>query len=352
MTQHCPNPFEWLDITAWHGDKVKFSLCIQSWSGPATTLAVVPWDEAPNVDIEQLWNGDKARAIRSEALTGHAAFCDGCPKWDTGDWPVIDGEATRERSLTSPGPTMLNIAYDRSCNLRCPSCRTDDIVHTPGSKRHDQIADFQDRVVRPLLKHAKRAQFAGDGDPFGSPIYRDMLMTLQPKDVPDLKWFILTNGQGFTPRRYEAIPTREQIDRVQFSIDAATPETYQQNRDSDWGLLMRNLGFAGGLRADGPIEQLDISMVVQSNNYRETRNFVDLAAQNNVDNVQFSCLLPQGLCIGEEYKRRAVHVHSHAEHAAAMEAITEALAYGQEVGVRVKVELPRWQKAVKWENAR
>lgn len=341
MTQYCPNPFEWLDISAW-GSGVKFSLCVESWAGEGARLAIMPFGEAADMDISELWNGEKAQAIRLSAITckGQPTYCGRCPKWETCDEPVAT-EEPRIRGVTSKGPKILNLAYDHSCNLACPSCRTERICHLPSSPRHGDIQRFQDNVIRPLLKNADRAYLAGLGDPFGSPCYWELLSTTQPEDVPTLKWAITTNGQLFTPERYHAIPTRKQIDMVHISIDAATPETYRLNRNGKWDLLIAALSFAGALRRSYQIDTLEISMVTQQNNYREAVKFVQLASNHSVDTVKFSALLAQGTFTDSDYLQRAVHIHSHPEFDAAIKAIQNAHALGMRLGINVTVEGPR-----------
>jgi len=340
MTKFCPNPYEWLDISAWGHDSVKFSTCIESWGGEGARLAVLPFTEAAELTIDDIWNGQKAQQIRYQASTnGRPAFCDGCPRWKANIEPVeIDGRTCGDCAAM---PKTLNLAYDRSCNLQCPSCRTHTIFHSPGSIEHAVLSKFQDKIVRPLLKTADRAFLAGLGDPFGSPCYSELLRTVQPDDAPTLKWYILTNGQGFTQKRYEEIPTRRQIDAVQFSIDAACPETYAQNRSSNWRRLIDNLAFAGSLRRSGYLDKLDISMVVQWNNYKEAVAFVELAKAHSVDTVLFSALLPQGTYRDADYLHRAVHLSMHAEHGNAMQCLTNATIVGADNGINVTVEMPR-----------
>jgi MoaA/NifB/PqqE/SkfB family radical SAM enzyme len=191
-----------------------------------------------------------------------------------------------------------------------------------------------------LLRTADRAYLAGLGDPFGSPCYCELLATTQPEDAPTLKWYILTNGHGFTPERYAAIPTHAQIDRVQFSIDAATEETYALNRQSDWSTLCDNLAFVGGLRRNGILDQLDISMVVQRNNYKEAVEFVEFGKANNVDSVLFSCLLPmRDLLI--DVADRSVLMRRHPENEQATKMLDLAKTRGKDLGVNVMVEMPR-----------
>lgn len=342
MTQHCPNPFEWLDITAWNDTDVKFSLCIESWAGEGARLAIMPIAEAAEIDIMELWNGEKARKIRSNAIDHDCAkFCIKCPNWEAGQFPVVQGRDI-ERSQIAPPPKVLNLAYDRSCDLACPSCRTEHMCHEVGSVAVRNILRFQDNIVRPLLKTADMAYVAGLGDPFASLCYFRLLQQVKQEDAQTLKWGITTNGRGFTPENYYSFPTSSQIDTVHFSIDAATDQTYQVNRSNvGWHRVLKNLAFAGSLREAGVIRQLEISMVIQENNCREAVQFVELANGHHVDVVKLSALLPQGTFTDLEYASRAVHLKGHPRHDDAMEAISNAREFGKANGINVT-----------WENER
>ena len=351
MTQFCPNPFEWLDLTAWGRDEdgklrsdiaVKLSCCVESWSGPDARLGIMSFDEAVTIGFDRIWNSDKAIAIRKQVSeTGAAAFCETCPRRSDGGLDVVESD----RFDFPPLPRTLNLAYDHSCNMACPSCRTSPIIHSPGTLLHASIQRFQNAVVKPLLKTARRAFLSGLGDPFGSPLYRELLYGTQPGEAPDVKWFILTNGLGFTSDAYSGIPTRAQIDAVQFSIDAASPETHRQNRipvhvrDADaWDRVLNNLAFASQLRRDGFLESLVVSMVVQWNNYKEVPAFIELAKRHSADTVIFSELGQQGTYCESDYRQRAVCNIGHPEHNAAISLLTEAK---RATGIKVIVEMLR-----------
>jgi pyruvate-formate lyase-activating enzyme len=327
MKQFCPNPFEWLDLTAWNeGRTVKLAMCLSCWGGDAVTLAIMPLSDAANVDIMRLWNSPHARNARQHLAAGEPAdFCRECSRWKScivpvRFWSTEDGL----RPIVNDGPKVLNLAYDRSCNLACPSCRLAPIRHMPGTEWHRQIKAFQDGPVRRLLRTADRAFLAGMGDPFGSPLYWELLTTLRPEDAPCLKWHFQTNGHGFTEENYQAILTHPQIDSVQFSLDAATEATYRVNRGAGWRHVMQNLEFVARLRKAGRLNRLSISMVVQENNYREIPAFVALGERMGADMVQLNPLHRLRAYTDAEHQAAAVHLEGHPDHTAMMQAIKEA----------------------------
>lgn len=322
----CENLNEWLDLTAW-GHKVKLALCIECWTGPGGRLGVYTFEEAAELDVHEIWTGPTAQAIRKSDV------CDLCPHHHNP--PLLPHHRVKAPPREDPYPSRVNMAYDRSCNLACPSCRWEKLQAT-GSV-YDSIRNFQQKFVRPLLRQVKHALLAGNGDPFGSRLYRELLETVTPEEAPQLEWYLLTNGLGFTQEQFERIPTWNQIREVQVSIDAATPETYLSHRMASWEVLQRNLLFLRALRLSGQIRGLHVSMVFQHDNFREMPDFVQRAVDLGCDSVIFNGLNPLTYS-GPEYLSRAVHRPGHPQFQDLLKIIDQVK---DTPGIRVVVEIPR-----------
>lgn len=337
----CLNPYQWLDISSPSPPgrfDVQFAQCILSWGGDKCILSIVPLEAAAEMDVELLWNSEAATLARKQTReTGRAAYCDGCPRLAGGYDPTVEAESI-DWADVKPHWTHINLAYDKSCNLCCPSCRVRPDCVRPGGREYDWLQRLQANIIKPLLRNAEWAYLAGLGDPFGSPSYRRLLTELQPEDAPGLSWHIQTNGLGFTPSALADIPTRSQIKSVQFSIDAASAATYAVNRRADWELVTDNLTFAGHLRQRDEIDLLAISMVVQANNWREMEEFYRLGERHSVDIVQFNPLLYQHTFTRDEHRRRAVQEPGHADRAAFVQACR---AMRDRTSPRVVIEVPR-----------
>lgn len=326
----CLNPIRWLDVTAHSQRDIQFSQCVRSWGGDDCVILISTLERACTMTPDELWNEPKAVKARTECRRdGVASWCAGCPRLATGRSP------TQSEPEDAPDHwTRINLAYDRTCNLACPSCRPMRWAHGPAHQ--EMLIKFQERFIKPLLFRAEWAYLAGLGDPFGSPAYRTLLRELTPAEAPGLHWHIQTNGLGFTADEYLALPTRAQISSVQVSIDAARPATYRTNRGGNWQRLRENLEFLSGLRASGAVAYFAISFVFQSNNWREMSEFVDLGRELGVDLVLLNALLDQGSYPPGEYARRAVHLPSHPDYVVFS---SELSRLASEPGV--SVEMPR-----------
>ena len=236
-------------------------------------------------------------------MDGSYKYCRSCPFIQDGEPHPSSGILHRDlivedwqRNIVDNGltyidpssvPLLLGLHYDLSCNLKCPSCRSEYHFVSPGTERYQELYEFQEQIKNGLLKVAKTAFLTENGDPFASRIYSSLLASLTPEEYPDLRLTLLTNGQFLTKERYEKLPFK-QIDGITISIDAATPKTYAINRpNGSWDKLMRNIAFLGQIRAKGSIKWLVLRFLVQDNNWHEMKKFVRLAEQNNVDTVDF-----------------------------------------------------------------
>jgi molybdenum cofactor biosynthesis enzyme MoaA len=315
----CSKPFTWFEVSRGKAEGDVF-VCCPAWLD-------TPIGNLDRQSVDEAWNGRQARDIRRSILDGSFEYCNRsrCPYLQTVSGPVQRIEDVTDPDLLAAirggltvlpwGPREVNCSYDRSCNLSCPSCRTELIVE---SRNKDRILRIQEKLSREALRDARLLYITGSGDPFGSPFFRRWLQTMKCADMPNLRIIHLhTNGILWTPRMWETIPaeTRERVKYADISIDAATAPTYAVNRrGGSFEVLLQNLEFIASLRAAGPLTWLGINMVVQENNFTEMADFVRLGKRFGVDTVYFHQLVDWGTFSAEEHARRAVHQPSHPRH--------------------------------------
>jgi len=352
----CPNPWEWLDLTVrWVSyDTVGMAFCSLCWATEEAYLYFgdgrfndgVPLEVLPTFDLRGYWNSPRIQEIRRLWLEGIVPpMCRGCPRMAAGELPTVLRSAISdpyhrricdERLTETSGPRTVNLGYDPSCNLACPSCRREPVRFKTGHQTHALLRAFQDRVIRPMLKAARWAFFSGYGDPFGSPLYWELLRTMAPDEHPELELVFLTNGLGFTPDNYLQIPMRNRIKVVQFSIDAFTRETYAKLRGGSWPRLMQNCAFVQELRRQGKIERSEWGFVFQASNWRELPAFLEMARAYNVDKVIVYTLLNHTM--DKRYAEHAIHHPEHPNHREAMAVLDAAR---ETKDLNVYVELPK-----------
>jgi len=319
----CAKPFQHLEIAP-NGDAY---LCCQGWLPESV-------GNVGNQPIASIWNGSPAREVRRSILDGSFAFCGACPLLDsvTGSVHYVDEiEDPHELAILQSGVVVvdriawLNLAYDRTCNLSCPSCRTEVVV--AGPERYRALKILQDRVLAgDLLAQIDWLYVTGSGDPFASRLFRDLLRSIDPALYPRLQIKIHTNGLLFTLSAWNDLgPARTLVTEVEVSIDGASEVTYRLNRrGGDWPQLLQRLGFISSLRQMGCVRTLQFSFVVQANNWREMPAFVEMAEAFGADRIFFSALQDWKTFSAQELARRTVHAPAHPDHAAFVLALKDS----------------------------
>lgn len=318
----CAQPFERFEVLGGGGERGDVFFCCQNW----VTKSI---GNMSDKSIWEVWNSRDARDIRRSILDGSFRHCRTalCPYLQRIDGPVQRvADVTdprllkiikKKRTVMPDGPLDIICCFDQSCNLSCPSCRTRIIMETDHGR---EILDIQRRLEDEALADARLLYITGSGDPFGSPFFRQWLQTMKREAMPKLERIYLhTNGLLWTPRIWDSIPaeTRALIKGATISIDAATPETYAQNRrGGDFETLVERLAFIAELRANGPLDYLEIHMTVQANNFAEMPLFLELGRRHNCDRVTFHQIVDWGTFSPEEFAARAVQNADHPEHGA------------------------------------
>lgn len=326
----CSKPFTWFEVSRGREEGEVF-LCCPAWLPRSV-------GNLQHQSVADVWNGPAAREIRRSMLDGSFRWCDAglCPHLNEVSAPVQRIEEVTDPDLLRAiqedltvlpwGPREINCSWDRSCNLSCPTCRTAVIVET---ESRDRILGIQRKIQEEALPEARLLYITGSGDPFGSPFFRQWLRTLRRSEMPHLQMLHLhSNGLLWTRPQWEAIPAevRALVRYAEISIDAATPETYAVNRRGGrFATLLANLELIGQLRAEGPLEWLGFSMVVQENNFREMPDFVRLGRRFGVDTVYFSQLTDWGTFSDDELRRRSVHDPGHPRHGELLDVLADDL---------------------------
>ena len=310
----CPRPFEFLAVDSFG----KLRVCCEDW-------LPTPIGDMRSGSPRDQWNSPTAMAVRESILDGSYRYCRAteCPDLVKGTLVPMSAlskpshrrwVAQGRTALTDP-PRKLSLGYDPTCNLKCDTCRSDFIVLK--GRELDRAAAMQELVLAELLPTARQVIITGQGDAVASRLYRRLLRTLDASTVPELRVLLMTNGLTLGPMMWESFRSAQAaISGVSISMDAATPATYALNRGGKFDKLMRNLRFLGGLRERGEIDWLEISFVVQKNNYREMPRFVELAREVGCSSVLFMKLIHwPGTFDEAEFIARAVHLPDHPDHA-------------------------------------
>lgn len=302
----CSKPFSWLEPSS---DGLAY-LCCPGW-------LPVPLGDWRSQSLDKLWNSSIAKSIRLSIIDGSFRYCNEslCPFLQTLSGPVMNlsdalkhekwGQIIRNKKTMINSLSEINCAYDRSCNLKCFSCRKK-LITNP----HYNVDRLQTDIIKqlPSLEHL---YITGSGDPFASKTLWALLTSIDGSIFPDLTITLHTNGLLFNKERWEKLKKiHYNIKKIHVSIDAATEKTYLLNRGADWRLLNERIRFIGNLKTD----KFTISMVVQANNFREIPLFIDLANKIGANTAEFGVINNWGTYSNSEFLQRAIHLPRHREY--------------------------------------
>lgn len=285
------------------------------------TCVPFPVGNATTQTAEEIWQSPVAQAVRASILDGSFRFCSPmtCPwRFALPKRSERPAEFAKLQALGIDGkgqpPQHLNLSYDRSCNLSCPSCRNQLLMANADQRKKNEL--IRDRVVMPLLETAETVYITGSGDAFGSPHFRGILKQLcDPRYKVEI--ILGTNGQLITPRLWEEFsPLHARFRDVTISIDGATPETFERlRRGSSWEKLQVTMGVLQVARQTRAIRRLKVNMVVQTENFMEMRPLLALCRAWAVDAVCFYRLRQWGNIVPGHYLASDITNPLHPRHA-------------------------------------
>ena len=222
----CRKPFIWFEVLA-NGDVMH---CCPPWLPKVFSNILV--DSFERV-VENLERTNLLNNIRNGDFSECNDYCHYLNSYLTSgtvEWPLVEKD-NLDNLLDKEGYYVV-FAYDRSCNLQCPSCRKELIVHRPTSSTDPLVIIHENvkKLIELLLSTSKEVTvvITGSGDPFASPLYWDYLLELSKKKLPDtFKIQLLTNGVMMTEQMWNSIPSLwGHISYISVSIDAASQEVY------------------------------------------------------------------------------------------------------------------------------
>jgi MoaA/NifB/PqqE/SkfB family radical SAM enzyme len=313
----CHMPFTYAEVRR-HGT---VNICCPQWN-PAEIGNVL------TEDLQDIWLGEKAKTIRNTILDGSYSYCNSetCPNiqnWKTGGlWENTESNQTELFQSIQQTPSHVHLVIDHSCNLECPSCRTDKITQLDRENKDSGLLVAR-KVFNSMFKEPhddhKVLGMDGSGEIFSSELYRELFETekiFTHTDLwPNLKFNLSTNGTMMTEKiqnKYKVF--FEHIKKIEISIDAGNEVSYNKVRvGGHWDLLWKNLHYLYSTIKDKPDVEWQWNLIVQTNNFESIPEFLSLANQftEKRPTLNFSKVLNWGTWTDEEYMVQAVHLPSH-----------------------------------------
>lgn len=289
----CRDPFSVFKVI--HNGGVYPCIC-ESWIRSAGNILEQSYDE--------IVHGIDYKLIQLSVINRTYYFCDKregqCAYFDKTIYPngVIMGRDDRNLKDTSK---QVFIAFDKTCNLKCPSCRKDFIMEdeTP------HVESVRQAIEEKLLPEVEGAVMASAGEFFFSRQYKKLVASDGFKNVKKL--LIITNGILCNEENWKELRQHYKGEvQLLVSIDAASEEVYRTIRKGSFQKLLEAMEYMKQLRRSGEISYWGINYVIQQGNMSEIDKFIELGKRFEVDSIYFGCLRNWGTFEEEEFQDRDV----------------------------------------------
>ena len=255
ITNNCNLPFKVVSID--HDGNCMLCTC-DGWL-PISVCNIMDIDS-----FDKIWQTTRAIALQQDVSSKKFTYCS------------VDSCNIKKQDVLFEN-YFINLNYDESCNLACPTCRPQAINITSGTKYEHKLK-MSKHISKLISKfdHACTINMSGNGDPFASLIYRKFLMTVEPN--PKHKYRLLTNGL-LLKKLLAKTKIYNNIDVIDISIDAGDQQTYERVRKGgSWPVLIENLDYLKSLNLDVLIR---LNMVVQVENFHSIKHFDKLLQKYN-----------------------------------------------------------------------
>jgi MoaA/NifB/PqqE/SkfB family radical SAM enzyme len=251
-------------------DSPYFNLHVNG-EGDVTTCCYfhMPWvvGNIYETSLAEIWQGERIQQVRQSLWEGKFTYCNTvCPRL------AKLTETPAHPPTLNALPLSIALDIDRSCNLQCASCR-ENIIIEKNTQRIQQQKALYEEIVHLCRENPDMMVCinpCASGEIFASHAGLYFCEILSQGNLNNLKLNLTTNGTLILRNRELITSLWDKIQKISFSLDAATAETYAEVRGGNWQDVV-----AGAELLRDKITH--ISFVVQKKNYHEMEKFVELA---------------------------------------------------------------------------
>jgi sulfatase maturation enzyme AslB (radical SAM superfamily) len=181
-------------------------------------------------------------------------------------------------------PRFLNIQFvGGKCNLSCRMCWGTKNPKHAGKLTYLTGEEFE-RILDAAPTVFSVTMSSGDSDPL---LHPELDRIIQIANRREVTFDLFTNGHALTSRACRRIVDSQAVLMMNFSIDAATSETYRRIRGADFDRVIRKIEMLQAMKAEGNrvLPTLSMSFVAMADNIQELPAFVVLALRLGANRV-------------------------------------------------------------------
>ena len=282
--------------------------------------------------IGEILGSDLAQDIRASIGRGSYDYCNGVACNIISSDQLIGTESLSERhqhAVAHPEtwtlPQEIYLSGDATCNLTCPSCRTNvfkinkDQIEEQlrlGQALKDNL--FVNSSDQPIVLHVSTT-----GEVFASPLLLKFLSSIEPEKFPNLKLWLQTNGL-LAPRSWHKLGSMaDRVDNITVTVDAARGDTYEKlRRGGKWADILEALTWIKNKKIQNGMS-LHLRMVVQRDNIDQLTEFYELGQNYLADQIDYVRITDWGTYSEQEFKHIDIFDIDHPERNHAMSKVEQ-----------------------------
>lgn len=265
MLKICKNGKDWIQVFNSDG---MVRLC--GWTGQDGRIGSLL-----DHSMSELFHGEKAEKLREKLLRQDYSSCsmDDCPYLMTGEIKTFQTEMGELPEY----PERLYMAFENTCNYRCPSCNIHCYDEGKSREQLEKNYDIIESRLKESLPYAKVIGANGQGELFCSKRTMRLLSEWEPlAPAEECQVWLETNGSLFDEDHWKQI---ENIGKyyvgVTVSVMSFDQAIYEHLSGAKYPIskIEDNLRFIKSLREKNIINFFQIATVVQAENFREMPEF-------------------------------------------------------------------------------
>lgn len=237
-------------------------------------------------DIDDIWNGEKAKLFRKDKLNCEYSFCKRniCNLFASDMCSYFKKPETKEENdslscCLDSYPLYVSLSYDFSCSEKCVFCRDKTYILEP-----DIASEWESILytkIIPLLKHAKILEMTCAGELLISKHSQKMLKEIVHY-CPDIKLKLFSNGIYCTEEKFSELGILENIEEVCISLHCVKKDTYKKIfRNENFDKVISNIKYIASLKQKGLVKNFCLQFVITRDNYKEIKEFIKFANSVN-----------------------------------------------------------------------
>lgn len=282
--------------------------------------------------LDEILSSQTAKDIRQSIIDGSYVYCNEkvCGVIANNGLNTIDTLPPNVAVLVNDSskynlPYHIHLVLDQTCNLSCPSCRTQ-VIKVP-NKQKQQQKDLGRTILKNLFStptdQKMIIEISGGGELFSSEMLMEMLLGVNVKQFPNLEIHIGTNAT-LVVKKWKRIQSIEKfIKKITVSVDAGSAPVYERvRRGGKWKDLCNGMEFLKNKKQELNFE-LNGRLIFQKENYQDSMNFYNLCQQWNCDLAEYSRIFNWNTWSIKEFLQQDVYHNNHPEYLQAVEIVQQ-----------------------------